>query len=31
MAGKLKGKIVTGIEKQGGEDDSCRTDAPQLR
>jgi hypothetical protein len=21
----------TGEEKQGGEDDSCRTDAPQLR
>lgn len=31
MAGKLKEKIVTGIEKQGGEDDSRRTDTPQLR
>src|SRR5580692_7872737 len=32
MAGKVKGKIVTlAKRKQGGEDDSCRTDAPQLR
>jgi hypothetical protein len=32
MAGKVKGKIVTlAKRKQGGEYDSCRTDAPQLR
>jgi hypothetical protein len=32
MAGKVKGKIVTlAKRKQGGEDDSSRTDAPQLR
>jgi hypothetical protein len=31
MAVKLKGKIVTGIERQGGEDDSRGTDAPELR
>jgi hypothetical protein len=32
MAGKVKGKIVTLAKRKGGrEDDSCRTDAPQLR
>jgi hypothetical protein len=29
---KVKGKIVTLAKRKGGrEDDSCRTDAPQLR
>ena len=31
VAGKLKGKIATGKDKRGREDDSRRTDAPQLR
>jgi hypothetical protein len=37
MAGKVKGRKVQGKivtlakRKEGGEDDSCRTDAPQLR
>jgi hypothetical protein len=31
-AGKVKGKIFTLVKrKPGGEEDSCRTDAPQLR
>jgi hypothetical protein len=30
MAGKLKGKIVKLAKEKGREDDSCRTDAPQL-